>query len=118
MADERILRIARNEVRFRDINEALRADLDTLVKRPEHVPFICECGARACVDTVEVAFDEYERVRASALRFLIFPGHDIPDAEDIVESHERYAVVEKHADAAAVAEATDPRSDLRPVTDP
>jgi hypothetical protein len=51
-------------------------------------------------------------VRASARRFAIVPGHDIPDIEEVVERHERYAVIEKHADVDDIVRATDPRRPL------
>lgn len=109
MADERTLRVARNESRFRDINEALRRDLDHLPHRPELVPFVCECGTSTCSDIIEVTFAEYEQVRASSRRFLVFPDHNLPEYEDVVEEHDPYFVVQKHADTAALVDATDPR---------
>ena len=51
-----------------------------------------------------------ERVRSNGARFVILPGHDIPEAERIVEEHKGYAVVEKIAAAADVAAARNPRS--------
>lgn len=55
---------------------------------------------------VYVSLDKYEQVRAR--RFILAPGHDIPDVENIVEQGQRYAVVERHQDAAPIVEATDP----------
>jgi hypothetical protein len=51
-------------------------------------------------------------VRASARRFAIVPRHDIPDVEEVVERHERYAVIEKHPDVDDIVRATDPRRPL------
>ena len=39
----------------------------------------------------------------------VLEGHDSPEVERVVERHERYVVVEKHDEAATVAEETDPR---------
>jgi hypothetical protein len=33
----------------------------------------------------------------------------VPDVESVIESHERYAVVEKKPDATEIVERTDPR---------
>lgn len=46
-----------------------------------------------------------------AARFPVKPDlrHVLPEAEDVVERHERYWVVEKISVAAAVAERADPR---------
>lgn len=102
-------RIAHNEAVFREVNEAIRRG-----RWPgeQHAPsaFCCECAQLGCSQMIELVASEYERIRASPHRFLVAPGHDLPQAETIIESHERYVVVEKRAEAARVAEETDPRS--------
>ena len=46
-------------------------------------------------------------------RFAIVDGHEILDAEQIVERHDRYTVVEKAAGPEAeIVEHTDPRRPL------
>jgi hypothetical protein len=52
---------------------------------------------------------EYERVRAHSRRFVVAPGHELPDAETIIEVAAGYTVVEKRDQAGTVAEASDPR---------
>ncbi len=47
---------------------------------------------------MRVADEDYAAVRAHPDRFLVAPGHVFPEAEDLVEDHEDYAVVQKHAD--------------------
>jgi hypothetical protein len=60
---------------------------------------------------------EYEAVRANPRRFAIVPGHEVAEVEPAVEQHERYAVVETHADTSPIAERTDPRAQA-PATAP
>jgi hypothetical protein len=77
----------------------------------EDVPaaFRCECGRLGCNELLELTVREYERVRANPRRFLVAVGHQLPDAEDVVETSESYLVVEKRGEAGEVAEATNPR---------
>ena len=53
--------------------------------------------------------DEYEDVRRMSTTFVVAPGHELPDVERVVETNERFRIVEKEGDAAAVAMRTDPR---------
>ncbi|HEY4918336.1 MAG TPA: hypothetical protein VIH92_15595 [Solirubrobacteraceae bacterium] len=107
--DERIQRrIAANESAFREVNEAIERGLwpgeaDSLVA------FRCECASLDCDRLVELTPMEYEHVRSDPRKFFVLRGHEIPEAEIVVETNERYAVVEKVAVAGAMAQAEDPR---------
>ena len=105
MLDARKRRIAENEARFREINDRLNEDLRTLTLADgEAVDFVCECGKADCADAVAVTLDEYRHVRDDDLLFVVLPGHEIPDAEDVVATTDRYAVVRKHAESAPIVE--------------
>jgi hypothetical protein len=107
MDDGTKTRVALNEATFRGINEGVRTE-----RRDGRLSFLCECGRLGCNKLIMLTRPEYEAVRAHARRFAIVPGHELPEAEDVVERHDGYAVVEKHPDAADVAEETDPRRGL------
>jgi hypothetical protein len=110
MPDERAARLARNEARFREINERVERDLEPLVDtQDELLPFVCECGRPNCTDTIRMSVAEYESVRSDATRFAIVSGHEIEDVEDVVERTDRYFVVQKHPQTWEIAEQTDPR---------
>ena len=49
------------------------------------------------------------RSREGGSTFIVTPGHEEPEIEDVIVSHSGYSVVEKRGDAAAVAEETNPR---------
>jgi hypothetical protein len=102
-------RIARNEVRFREINEQLEDDLRRLPGDPEMVSFVCECGNRACADLVQMTFGEYERVRSDPHSFVVAPGHAMPEVEEVVQRSERFHVVAKVERTERIVETTDPR---------
>ncbi len=107
MAERDIERIALNEATFRRVNEAIERGR---VVRDGPIGFICECGRLSCNEVVELRVEEYEAVRTSFDRFLLVPGHELPDAEDVVERHGGYAVVAKKPEAAEVVRRTDERS--------
>lgn len=102
------VRIAQNEVLFRQVNEAIEprdADGDDRAK------FLCECGRLGCTDRIELDISTYESVRRDLNRFLLVPGHQqSPDV--ILEQHDTYLVVAKEEGAPAqVARQDDPRAD-------
>lgn len=93
-------RIAMNEAAFRRVNEALQAGRSG---DPEAVDLICECGRLGCTEHITVPAPAYTAVRADARRFMIVPGHEVPEAERVVETHDGYVVVQKIGEAAEVA---------------
>ena len=109
--DQRKLRIADNESRFRAINERLRNDLRAVPDDEAPVEFVCECGRVDCVQPVPLTLDEYEAIRASPFDFAIVPGHEASDVEDVVDVNDRFAHVRKHPDAGPIVKATYPRRD-------
>jgi hypothetical protein len=110
MADERAARLATNEARFREINERVESDLEPLVDtEDEQLPFVCECGRPSCTDGIGLTVAEYESVRRDATRFVLVPGHQIEDVEDVVDRTDRYIVVRKHPETWEIVEQLDPR---------
>ncbi|HEX5859957.1 MAG TPA: hypothetical protein VFY91_17750 [Microbacterium sp.] len=102
-------RVAMNEATFRKVNEGMQAGQDPA----KPLTFICECGRLNCTRLIELTRAEYEGVRQNPRRFAVVEGHEIPEAEEIVERHERYLVVEKTgAPEAEIVEHTDPRRPL------
>jgi hypothetical protein len=102
--DARKRRIAENEARFRAINDRLAHDVRALTDDDERTDFVCECGKADCVHSLALTLDEYRHVRDDPLLFAVVPGHEIPDAEDVLTTTDRYAVVRKHAEAAPLVE--------------
>lgn len=104
-------RVARNEALFRHVNEEVKALAHRFGTRAgESTGFVCECGDDACTDRVDVPIDVYERVRGNPRRFVVRPGHVLPEIEHPVEETDAYVVVEKHTETAIrVIERHDPR---------
>jgi len=86
-AVERARRQAENEQLLSNVNDSLGGD---------GVGILCECGAAACVDRISVNLADYMRVRRWDDRFLLAPGHEDADFENVVERHKGWLVVQTH----------------------
>ena len=106
-------RAARNESRYRALNERMKAHNAMHVWVDPPMPdWVCECASLECMKPVRLTQAEYEAVRAEPTHFFVVPSeeHLTPAVEDVVERHERYWVLEKIEEAAEVSEELDPRS--------
>jgi hypothetical protein len=102
-------RVGFNEATFRAINEGIERG-EGEPWDPERIGFRCECARLGCTTILEIPCAEYETVRAHGRRFLVAPGHIVPETEEVVARHGSYEVVEKHGEAGRTAAATDPRA--------
>lgn len=108
--DEAETRVGQNEATFRAVNERIEAVNEAFAVVTETFEIVCECADSGCIKQIPVAMDAYERVRSDATLFILAPGHEAPNLEDIVEEHDDYVVVRKHPGLPQrVAEKTDPR---------
>jgi hypothetical protein len=111
MSGEQARRVGLNESIFREVNEQIESLNRDLGTDDRTMNVICECANGECTERIEISVAEYERVRTNPLRFLIVPGHSVPEFESVVEPMDGYDVVEKvDGTAAELAEETDPRS--------
>jgi hypothetical protein len=104
-ADER--RALQLEINGRRINEAIERGHEG----DATAVFVCECARLGCNERLKLSLRAYEGVRTGFERFLVVPGHELTEIEDVVERHPGYLVVAKRGTAGAVAERSDPRSD-------
>jgi hypothetical protein len=56
-----------------------------------------------------MTFEEYEGVRSDSHTFTVVPGHEIPEAEEVVQRNERFHVVAKVERTERIVGTTDPR---------
>jgi hypothetical protein len=103
--EEQRRRAAMNQSLFRDVNERIE-DLAP----SSFTSFVCECMNDGCAERFDLTIDEYERIRAHPNRFFALSGHELPEVERIVETTDRYVVVEKLGVGDNVAKKLDPRS--------
>jgi hypothetical protein len=102
--------VAENEVRFRALNERLRARAGTWEGGEGELNLVCECGDEDCVTAIALSVREYEAVRAVETQFVVTDGHERVEVEDIVRDAGMWLIVRKRGEAAAIAAGTDPRA--------
>ena len=106
----RAARVAENEARFRERNELVEQVAAALAGPQGELAFACECADDTCTRAVVMSREEYERVRANPVHFLVYPGHELEQYEDVIDSTPRFSVIEKRsASGRRVAEEKDPR---------
>jgi hypothetical protein len=108
MDEESERRLARNEVLFRETNEAIERG-QWPADPAKHVRFRCECSRVSCGEAVEITLAEYEQVRKFPRRFVVAVGHETPEIEKVVRRRQSHVIVEKTDAAGATAEESDPR---------
>ncbi len=106
----RAVRIGENEALFRTVNEQVRGLSDAWAVRDDTIRVVCECGTASCVEQIQLGMAEYERIRADGALFVIRPGHEYGEVEEVAVQTDRYWTVRKLPGLPeALAEATDPR---------
>ncbi len=95
-------RLGLNEAMFREINERLEAQLPT--DRNNRLSILCECADPDCTTRIEISPDEYQAARAKPRQFILVPGHELVEIEEVISRNDRYELVRKHGEAGAVAE--------------
>lgn len=96
--DERTRRIGRNEAIFRKVNEQIEQLNERFGAAGDGaLRVICECGDLDCADQLTLPAEVYEEVRTDPTWFVLKPGHEIPDVEDVVRRDPDYLVVCKRA---------------------
>src|SRR4029453_10480995 len=104
-------RVGENQALFRDVNERIEAGKQGRTAWVTISPWGGECLDETCTERIMLTLEEYEELRANPTHFAVVADdkHVAPEAERIVEKHERYWVVEKVGDAAEAAEELDVR---------
>ena len=101
-------RIAHNEAMFRLGNERM-AGWDERHEDGQPELYFCECADLECRQKMKLEESEYEAVRSDSRRFAVVSGHEIPDVETVIETHDRWSVIEKAPEVTETVEALDPR---------
>jgi hypothetical protein len=108
---EQARRVGLNESIFRQVNEQIESLNREFGGEPRTMTAVCECASGDCTERLEISAAAYEEIRSDPRRFIVVPGHELPEFESVVERRDAYEVVEKRDGAPAeLAEETDPRS--------
>ena len=77
--------MAKNEVMFRDLNERVAGIAETQSDGDAHVyEFLCECSNADCTLRIPLSLTAYAVIRADPTQFVVAPGHELPEIEDVV----------------------------------
>jgi hypothetical protein len=97
-------RLALNEAMFREINERLEAQLPP--DGNNYLSILCECADPDCTTRIEITPHEYQAARADPRQFILVPGHELVEVEEVMNHGQRYEIVRKHGRAGAIAAQT------------
>jgi hypothetical protein len=104
-------RIGLNEAVFREVNERIEDLAKGFALTTQPLDLVCECGDASCLQRITMSHDEYEQLRSESHQFAVYPGHEAPDLESVVDRRGGYDVVQKDEGAPEeIAERTDPRT--------
>jgi hypothetical protein len=108
--DAREERLAQNEVLFRSVNERIEETAHAQGDDAHLFEFICECSNIDCTLRLPLTLSCYEAARSDPATFIVAPGHELPEIEDVIERGAGYQIVRKVGAAAALAAEQDPRT--------
>ena len=98
------------QVRARAANDSTAQAFAATAATESLESFVCECGDRGCSCAIDLTLAEYQSVRAYATHFAVARDHENPESEQLIEEHERFAVVETvSGEAVKLARRSDPR---------
>jgi hypothetical protein len=95
-------RAAKNEALFRAVNREIEQAAEEVGDGELEV--LCECGRDGCHGTIALTSTEYDRVHVERDRFVVLPGHETLEIENVVDRTDRYVVVDKFGEAEDVVE--------------
>jgi hypothetical protein len=101
------LQIAKTESRFRDVNERIAETAERF--GADQAEIVCECADPECGERIAAPLEEYEETRANGSHFLVAPGHEVQEHEDVVRTGPGFRVIEKLRGVGALAQRLNPR---------
>jgi ANTAR domain-containing protein len=94
MTTPREERIVQTEEFFRQINDLMARN-----GRRDGQVYICECANPYCNVTMDVTDEDITTLHSMPGYYLILPGHEIPDVEQVVQKTATYTIVTKDGTA-------------------
>ena len=98
----RTARKARNMAVFRSVNERISDLAISHDDSPGRLQaFICECSQISCTESVHIPPAIYAQVRADAATFLVLPGHEDSEGEEVLVRLSEFLIVRDRTGVAA-----------------
>jgi hypothetical protein len=92
---ERERRAAQNQMLFRSVNGRIKELGEKVLHAVSQVDFACECNDAECHDAIAMTIEEFAAIDAKTNRFIVRPGHEDLDVEDVVDTRDSYLIVAK-----------------------
>jgi hypothetical protein len=99
-------RMAENEAVFREYNEKATEKLQSarqeeqeseIAKKDEHnLHFYCEFSDEDCHERVALKPSEYNKHHQERDKFVVLPGHEVEEVENVIATYKSYIIVKKH----------------------
>ena len=86
-------RLVRNQLLLRDVNDPIAGVAASWMDDPPAL--LCECSDSDCTETLVLSRREYEIIRSTSNLFVIHRGHEHPDVDRLVQTNDRFALVDK-----------------------
>ena len=91
---EKAVSLSQKRPLFREVNERIRqVNFSFGPESRSNEIILCECSRSDCDVRLEVPADVYDTVRTEGHRYLVAPGHEAPEAEEVVAGAPNYLVV-------------------------
>lgn len=100
---------ADNEAIFRQLNQSLQKGVDESnavaaeegqdpldFDADESLHFFCECADEDCQVRIQLSPNTYNEIHQDNRCFIIVPGHQVNEIEDVTAKHGTYWIVTKH----------------------
>jgi hypothetical protein len=79
---------------FRSVNERISVIAIALDGSPEDMQaFICECSRIGCAEVLMIPLSVYAQVRDDPAMFLVLPGHDDSEEDEVLVRLPDYSIV-------------------------
>ena len=92
---ERELRAAQNQTLFRSVNQRILDVSEKIMGAVSEIDFACECQRTDCHKPITMSLDEFTEINRQENRFVVHWGHEDPEVEDLVATHDGYLIVAK-----------------------
>lgn len=88
---------ARVQLLYRQVNERIQSVGAGIfgMAPDEPLSVVCECLDPSCVTRIEISAYDLQRLRSSSAAFVVLPGHEAPEHEEVLERHDGFLVVVK-----------------------
>jgi hypothetical protein len=87
------LKAAQNRLVFRSVNQRIKELGEKLLRTESETDFVCECDDPGCIKMITMPIAEFKAFERMENCFMVAPGHEDAEVQQVVTRHRRYVVV-------------------------